>query len=280
MTITAALPVVMPNRQQEPEVFVPAMDNFLSAIPEIASQIDIAIAAFNFNSINDTSTTSNTIGVGSNLTFTVSLNKSFVGGQYLIIADAAAPTTNSIIGQVFSYSSTTLVITPLFIRGSGTKTSWIISQGPSTPTLTGGGSIFHATTGNDHGSTNTKFRRLTTVVTNTATNDLTYADSATLGGSITILKSGLYYVYYKDDDPSASAVNFGISKNSSQGTTNFATITESTKWLPLSNRAATATLQGSRTGYLAAGDVLRMHTDGAMTDSQAEYTKLIIERLM
>lgn len=280
MTITAALPAVMPNRQQEPEVFVPAMDNFLSSLPEIAAQIDIAISAFNFNSINDTSTTSNTIGVGSNLTFTVSLNKSFVGGQYLIIADAAAPTTNSIICQVFSYTSTTLVVTPLYVRGSGTKANWIISQGPSTPTLTGGGSIFHATTGNDHGSINTKFRRLTTVVTNTATNDLTYADSATLGGSITILKPGLYYVYYKDDDPSASANNFGISKNSSQGTTSFASITESTKWLSLSNRSTTVSLQGSRTGYLNAGDVLRMHTDGAMTDSQPEYTKIIIERLM
>lgn len=280
MTITATLPEVMPSRTQEPEVFVPAMDSFLAALPELAEQIDLAIAAFNFNSITDTSATSNDITVGSNKTFTVSLNKSFYPGMYLVIADAAAPTTNSIIGQTVSYIGTTLVITPLFIRGSGTKTSWLITQGPSTPTLTGGGSIFHATTGNDHGSTNTKFRRLTTVVTNTATNDLTYADSATLGGSITILQSGLYYVFYKDDDPSASAVNFGISKNSAQGTTNFASITESTKWLPLSNRAATATLQGSRTGYLTAGDVLHMHTDGAMTDSQAEYTKLIIERLM
>lgn len=280
MTITATLPEVMPSRKQEPEVFVPVMDAFLAALPELAEQMDLAIAAFNFNSITDTSTTSNDITVGSNKTFTVSLNKSFIGGMYLVIADAAAPSTNSIIGQVVSYSGTTLVVTPLYIRGSGTKTSWLITQGPSTPTLSGGGSIFHATTGNDHGSTNTKFRRLTTVVTNTATNDLTYADSATLGGSITILQSGLYCVFYKDDDASASAVNFGISKNSAQGTTNFASITESTKWLPLSNRTATVTLQGSRTGYLTAGDVLRMHTDGAMTDSQAEYTKLIIERLM
>lgn len=280
MTITAALPAVMPNRQQEPEVFVPAMDSFLSSLPEIAAQIDIAISAFNFNSINDTSTTSNTIGVGSNLTFTVSLNKSFVGGQYLIIADAADPTTNSIICQVFSYTSTTLVVTPLYVRGSGTKANWIISQGPSTPTLTGGGSIFNATTGNNHGSINTKIRRLTTVVTNTATNDFTYNDSATLGGSITILQSGLYYVYYKDSDPGGTVINFGISRNSSQVTTSFSSITESTKWLSLSDFSGPATLQGSRTGYLIAGDVLRMHTDGAMTDSQPEYTKIIIERLM
>lgn len=279
MTITAALPVVMPNRQQEPEVFVPAMDDFLSALPEIASQIDIAIAAFNFNSMNDTSTTSNTIGVGSNLTFTVSLNKSFVGGQYLIIADAAAPTTNSIIGQVFSYSGTTLVITPLFIRGSGTLTDWIISQGPYMPDLTGGGSLFRATTGNNHGSTNTKIRRVTTVVTNTATNDLTYADSATLGGSITILRAGLYYVFYKDDDTSASNVSFGISRNSAQLTTNYASITEADKWLPIGSLDS-INLSGSRTGYLGAGDVLRMHTDGIMTDSSASATNLIIERLM
>lgn len=277
MTITATLPAVMPNRQQEPEVFVPAMDDFFTALPELAEQMDIAVAALNFNSVTDTSTTSNSIDLSGNKTFTVSTGKSFYPGMYLVIADTAAPTTNSMIGQVLSYSGTTLVLTPLYIRGSGTKTAWVITQGPSTPTLNGGGSLFRATTGNGYGSSSTKIRRLTTVVTNTATNDFTYADSSTLGGSITILQSGMYYVYYCDIDTTTSI--FGISRNSSQLTTNFVSITETDKWLCLSALTENKVL-GSRTGYLAASDVLRMHGDGSgFTDSNAE-TKLIIERLM
>ena len=66
MTITAALPGTLPARTQTPEEFVPAMDAFIASLPELASQMDIATSAMNFNSTTDTSSTSNTIDTTSN----------------------------------------------------------------------------------------------------------------------------------------------------------------------------------------------------------------------
>ena len=281
MTITAALPGTLPSRTQTPEEFVPAMDAFIAALPELASQMDIATSAMNFNSTTDTSSTSNTIDTTGNKTFTVSLNKSFYPSMFLVIGDAAAPTTNWIVGQVVSYTSTTLIITPIAAYGSGTKTAWVISQTGSPPVLARGASILHLTTGNDHGSTNTKVRIFTTTVTDTGTaaGSWTYTTSATAGAKITILASGVYSVIYKDKCSAATA--FGISKNSTQLTTNFVSITESTKWAAASLTASINNAQCQRVGYLAAGDFIIPHTDNdaGFVDADADATKLIIERL-
>jgi hypothetical protein len=77
----------------------------------------------------DTSVTSNSIGQGAK-TFTVSAGKRFQPGMYLVIADTAAPSTNSMAGQVTSYDSITgsLVMSITSTNGSGTKTAWTISQ--------------------------------------------------------------------------------------------------------------------------------------------------------
>jgi hypothetical protein len=81
------------------------------------------------NGLSDSSTTSNSIGTGEK-TFTVSPGKGFRGGMYLVIADTAAPSTNSMTGQVTSYNTGTgeLVMSILNATGSGTKTAWTISQ--------------------------------------------------------------------------------------------------------------------------------------------------------
>jgi len=90
-------------------------------------QFNAAIAALNLNSTTDASGSSVTIGTGAK-TFAVSADKSFQPGMYLVIADAAAPSTNSMWGQVTSYAASTLVVQVLAVRGSGTKTAWVISQ--------------------------------------------------------------------------------------------------------------------------------------------------------
>lgn len=99
--------------------------------------IDSIATAMNFNSTNDTSATSLLIGTGSK-SLTVSPNKSFVGGMYVVIADTAAPSTNSMVAQVTSYNSTTgaLVVNAVNTTGSGTKTAWTISQ-TAKPFITG-----------------------------------------------------------------------------------------------------------------------------------------------
>ncbi|MDP1664141.1 MAG: hypothetical protein Q8L79_03365 [Methylobacter sp.] len=99
-----------------------------------AGTTDPSLDATNWATLNglvDSSTTSNSIGTGEK-TFTVSTGKGFLGGMYLIIADTAAPSTNSMYGQVTSYSGATLVMNILSVRGSGTKTAWTISQSAGT----------------------------------------------------------------------------------------------------------------------------------------------------
>jgi hypothetical protein len=97
-----------------------------------AGTIDPSLDATNWASLNglsDSSTTSNSIDTGEK-TFTVSTGKGFRGGMYLVIADTAAPSTNSMSGQVTSYNTGTgdLVMSILSATGEGTKTEWTISQ--------------------------------------------------------------------------------------------------------------------------------------------------------
>lgn len=109
-----------------------------------AGMVD-ALAAANYS---DVSTTSNSIGTGAK-TFTIQSGKMFVAGQFLMVADAAAPTTNYMFCQVTSYSGTSLVLNSLRVGGSGTKTSWVIGlSGPQGE----GGDVLPSFSGNAYKS--------------------------------------------------------------------------------------------------------------------------------
>ncbi len=86
-----------------------------------------------------TSTTSSIITTGA-VTFVTQAGKAWATGQVLILASGADP-TNYMLGQVTSYSGTTLVMDITANGGSGTHTDWNISlSGPIGPTgATGGG---------------------------------------------------------------------------------------------------------------------------------------------
>jgi hypothetical protein len=124
MTITA-LPT--PPSRQDPVNFAAQGDAFLAALPTFAEEANALAIAMNLNSTTDGSTTSNTVSTGAK-TFDVTAGKSFQPGMYLVIADSLAPTTNSMWGQITSYSGTSLVVNIRSYIGSGTKTSWVISQ--------------------------------------------------------------------------------------------------------------------------------------------------------
>ncbi|MGZ8172876.1 MULTISPECIES: hypothetical protein [Methylobacter] len=117
-----------------------ADDFFANRLPAFSIEANAAAVAIGLNSINDVSTTSVVIGSGSK-TFTVSTAKSFLKGMYLVIADDAAPTANSMYCQIASYNAGTgvLVVNVLSFRGSGTKAAWDISPAPS-----GGGAALGA----------------------------------------------------------------------------------------------------------------------------------------
>jgi len=278
MTITAALPGTLPARTQTPEEFVPAMDAFIAALPELASQMDIAVSALNFNSITDTSSTSNVVDTLGDKTFTVSLNKSFYPGMWLTIADSAAPTTNSMTGQVKSYTSTTLVFTNLSFRGSGTKTSWVIVIAAAVPSLIASQHVLHIHTGNGHGSSSTMKRRFSTTVTNTGQSVAwTYADSATLGAKVTFILPGLYNISYSE----LATKQFGLSKNqASAGTTVFDSLTAAEKLLRIGGSAGVEA-GASITTYMSTGDTIEFVTNGSVWTTNADaFTAARIERLI
>lgn len=115
--------------------------------------------------------------------------------------------------------------------------------------------------GNGHGSTNTKIRKHTTMVT---TGDpsgvMTGAQSNTLGSSVTFNVAGPYMAVITDLVNSGSA-KIGLSLSSTELTTDIASIT------PPDRLCYAATVSGSQGSVCAPfwaeiGDVLRVHTDG------------------
>jgi hypothetical protein len=326
MAITA-LPTP-PNRNMTPEEFIIAADAFLEALPQFQEEANAAAEAMNLNDTSGTSATSNSIGTGAK-TFTANTGKSWLPGMFIVIADTAAPSTNSMIAQVTSYNSGTgaLVVDVKGTLGSGTKTAWTISQTSNPIPLDGSVStaklaagvangltgvtidptadylvvadasdsgnvkkglatalvgvsgdqnvagvktfssmpvlpslgLVRLNTANGYGSTNTKIRRFTNVVTNQGT-DITYADSATGGSSFTINKAGRYAISYTDNFNAAASL--GISLNSAQLTTNVDSITISTLLAHANIQTINTPNTISVTLELAVNDVIRPHTNG------------------
>jgi hypothetical protein len=113
-------------------------------------------------------------------------------------------------------------------------------------------------TGNGHGSTNTKIRRYTTIQKNIGS-AVTYADSATLGASFTINEDGIYCM--QTGDYAVTTANVGISKNSTQLTTDVGSINAADVLvIGQSVNAFVGTV--SVCAVLAAGDVIRPHHNG------------------
>ena len=244
----------------DPTNFESEADSFLSALPQFETDMNALAAAMTLNSVNDTSSTSNTIASSGSLTFTVSSSKSFVGGMYLNIADAAAPSTNLMTVIVTSYSGTTLIVKPIYKRGSGTKSSWVISMAADPQTIVEDSDVYLATA-NGHGSTNNKIMRMATTLRDVGT-AIDYLDDATNGATFTINKTALYSITFSDSR-TGGATSFGVSVNSSQLTTAIASITAADRVLYVATNAAGAVGNASTTIKLTSGDVLRMHTDGS-----------------
>lgn len=136
-------------------------------------------------------------------------------------------------------------------------------------------SAIYVNTSNGWGSTNTTIRRFSEIRKSLGT-DITYSDSATLGGSFTINTSGVYTIAYTDTF--STARHFGISINSTALTTPFLSIPSSQKLVsgttPLANYADTVTW----TGFLEAGTVLRAHSAGDTPASNTEQVSLSITK--
>lgn len=105
--------------------------NFGADIAAVATQVaaDAATAASQGASLLATSTTSTLVGTGAR-TFTTQASKQFQVGMWVLVVRTSAPTT-WMLGQVTSYSGTSLSISVSAINGSGTYTDWSIGvSGP------------------------------------------------------------------------------------------------------------------------------------------------------
>ncbi len=270
MTVTA-LPTPAPSRlTQDSETYVAAVDAYHAAWPTLIAEFNTHVSALNLNATNDTSASSVAIGTGSK-TFTVSASKSFVGGMYLVLADTAAPSTNSMLAQVTSYSGTTLIVNVISVVGSGTIAAWTISQSALiTPII--GNQEAYVVTGNGVGAVNIKVHRFTTQQSIQGT-DITYADSANDGGSWTINTTGGYSLAVHHG---AGGI-IGWSVDSAQLTTNIDGITAANRLGLAVSSADFATCHVD--AYLTAGQVARVHGNGGMTDASVGYAWARVRRI-
>ncbi len=147
-------------------------------------------------------------------------------------------------------------------------TGWYRLSRNSPPT-----SMVRCDTPNGHGSTNTKIRRFTNATTTGSA--ITYADSATDGGSFTINEDGVYAISFTDFN-AASSSDTGISVNSNQLTTSISSITTAHR-LVIVNQATNLQSVASATARLAAGDVVRAHTGGSNSSTSAASQFIITQ---
>lgn len=131
-------------------------------------------------------------------------------------------------------------------------------------------------TGNGFGSGSTKIRRFTTTQKNvgSAMTYTTSADTSVLGSVITINEDGIYTISY--EDLHSSATTLGASLNSAQLTTALSVITRADRIL-MSCCQAGQVVSMSATLYLAAGAVIRPHSDGfgsGTTDASFRIVKV------
>jgi hypothetical protein len=88
--------------------------------------VNTALTVLGGATTNSTSTTSLAIGTGSKSLTLVESGKAYIVGQYVIIASTASP-SNNMVGQITSFSGTSLVVNVTTINGSGTISAWSIS---------------------------------------------------------------------------------------------------------------------------------------------------------
>jgi hypothetical protein len=132
--------------------------------------------------------------------------------------------------------------------------------------------------GNGHGSTNTKIRRFSNVFENRGL-AIVYSDSATDGATFTIREGGTYAISYSEADGGGN--RYGISLNSTSLTTSINALSFP-EGLMQDNTQGASNVFGKHltyVGYFEAGDVIRAHTDGAVTGTQDYFTHFRITKI-
>lgn len=177
-------------------------------------------------------------------------------GQTYNVGTAGTP---DLVSNIFPSNKQISLYAKVPVSGWGTAQSGVNLANRSQVTVT---------EGNGHGATNTKIRRFANSQLSAGA-DITYADSASLGGSFTINTTGVYAISYTDYR-NTTVVQIGISVNTSAPTTSIASLTYAQGY-----RGETRVFVGdtspnfSTVLILNAGDVVRAHTDGNPSGTSA-----------
>lgn len=244
-----------------PSEFVAKSDAFVSNFVTFSNNwTDFSTRSPTGGLLSTTSATSVAIGEGSK-SFVLAVNKAFLPGMFVMIANTAAP-TNYMYGTVTSYTSgtLTLIVNVLVVGGSGTLAAWTISASCE-EAVTGGSNHSVRVAGFfDAGSTgNTHIPNYMTLLENIGS-AITPASNAVDGASFTINIAGYYIVTVGYVD--AAETTIGVSRNSTQLSTSIDSITITNVVLMLrpNQTFVDATNWGSSCVFLNAGDVLRPHS--------------------
>lgn len=160
------------------------------------------------------------------------------------------------------------------IRATAANTVEVLMYTPAALAQQSTRSMVRLTTDNGYGSTNTTIRRYSNVVTNQGT-DITYADSATLGASFTVNVAGVYSASITGTFTASD--NLGLSVNASVLNGNVAALAAAER-LAVATTSTTSPMTVSWTGYLAAGSIVRPHTNAGVS-SNASVGQFTIVRL-
>jgi hypothetical protein len=184
------------------------------------------------------------------------------------------------VGDVFRLATPNLITasTSNMLNLSFQEQDIAVSVTNTLPQFSESDSSVRVDTANGYGSTGTKIRRFSNVRDNVGT-DIVYADSATDGASFTIKTDGVYSITYS---ASQDGINqyIGISKNSSQLTTDIVSINASDRLAQeFCGDVAGLDASCSWIGYLLAGDVIRPHTHGVVNSTRAARENFTISKV-
>lgn len=258
-------PTPKPSSSQTRTAFISSMAALVDWFYTAIAQFNTDITALNFNSTNGTSSTSVAIGTGSK-SITGNTSKSWAKGMTLKIAYDAS---NWMIGEVSSYDTGTgaLVMNIRRVLGSGTYASWTISLASDDAGVGDHEIVVH--TPNGYGSTNTKIKRYTTAHKSAGT-DITYTDDASLGASFQINASGKYLIE-RADDYGGTVGFFGVSNNTSAGTTAVVSLAFSERLIVGEVTSQSGMNVLSTIAELSNGDVLRPHDSAVLNAAGDKY---------
>lgn len=138
---------------------------------------------------------------------------------------------------------------------------------------TTGNKEFRISVPNGRGSVNTAIRRFSNV--DQPAPFVAYTDSVTLGSEFKILQAGLYFTRYADRRGDATTCIYGVSRNSTQLSTDIAAISNLDRVSHTQIAQTDAIIGAQGMAWCNVGDILRGHTNPAAAPTSTETFSML-----